>query len=127
MIDNLAQPHWAGATSVKSEAYFAKIRRIIKPSGVFVYEGNYANARDAILAGLVRAFPVVQEHGSRVVLASERPVVIERARAQEVLEPRAREIGLATTPYADWLLTDWRAISRAQLSRRPIRDDLLIY
>jgi SAM-dependent methyltransferase len=127
VIDNLTHAHWAGATSVKSRAYFAMIRRIVKPTGVFVYHGNYANARDAILAGLVRSFPLVREHGSRVVFASEQPVEIDRARAEAVLEPRARDIGLSTTPYSDWLLTDWHPISGAQLGRRPLRDNLLIY
>jgi spermidine synthase len=127
VIDNLTHAHWVGATNVKSQAYFAKIRRIVKPSGVFVYHGNYANARDAILAGLVRTFPVVREHGSRVVFASEQPVEIDRTRAQAVLEPRAREIGLAITPYSEWLLTDWRSIFRADLAQRPVRDDLLIH
>ena len=127
VIDNLTHAHWVGATSVKSRAYFAMIRRIVKPTGVFVYHGNYANARDAILAGLVRAFPLVREHGSRVVFASEQPVEIDRARAEAVLAPRARDIGLGTAPYSDWLLTDWHSISRTQLTRRPIRDDLLIY
>jgi SAM-dependent methyltransferase len=127
VIDNLTHAHWVGATRVKSVAYFAKIRRIVKPVGVFVYHGNYANAREAILAGLARVFPLVQEHRSRVVLASEQPVTLDRGRAEAVLPPRAQEIGLAP-PYADWLLTDWRSITRAEVGRRrPIRDDLLIY
>jgi hypothetical protein len=62
-----------------------------------------------------------------VVLASEQPVTLDRGRAEAVLAPRAQEIGLAP-PYADWLLTDWRSITRAEVGRRrPIRDDLLIY
>jgi hypothetical protein len=75
----------------------------------------------------VQAFPLVQEHGSRVVFASEQPVEIDPARAEAVLEPRARDIELSTTPYSSWLLTDWHPISGAQLGRPPLRDNLLIY
>lgn len=126
VIDNLTHAHWVGATGVKSLEYFRKIRRILKPSGVFVYHGNYANAREAILAGLTETFPHVREHGSRVVYASEQPFELDRARAETVLTPRAKEIGLAP-PYADWMLADWHPIARHQFGVRAIRDNLLIY
>jgi spermidine synthase len=127
-IDNLAHANWVGATSVKSLAYFAQVRRVLGPTGVFVYKTNYATARAAILAGLTTAFPVVLEHEGGVVLASGDGVAISRERAEEVLAWRGRIIGITNPPYADWMLEGLRRISRDELGgAEPIRDDVLIY
>ncbi len=128
VIDNLAKADWVGATSVKSEAYFRQVNRILKPSGVFVYQANYAGARKAVLAGLVSSFRVVQEHWRGVVLSSDEPIAIDRARVEEVLAWRGRVIGLRNAPYADWLLGGLKTVTREQLGGvAPIRDDLPIY
>jgi spermidine synthase len=128
VIDNLGHADWVGATSVKSVTYFALLRRIIRPSGALVYQANYANARNAILAGLIAAFPVVLEHERGVVLASSGVPAISRERAEEVLAWRGRVIGIPATPYADWMLNGLRRITPDQLGgAEPIRDDLLIY
>ena len=78
VIDNLTIGHWVGATSVKSIQYFRQVQRIVKPGGVFVYNGNWGGARRAILAGLTATFGHVhlhpgQEPVEEVVLASDRP------------------------------------------------------
>jgi spermidine synthase len=127
IIDNLAQANWVGASGIKSEAYFRQVRRVLKPDGVFVYKGNYATARAAILAGLTATFPVVREHPREVVLAANRPIAIDPARAEEVLSWRGPLIK-ASVPHADWLIGGLRPITRNDLDGvEPIRDDLLIY
>jgi len=128
VIDDLAEASWVGATSVKSQAYFRQIRRILKPSGVFVYRGNYAHAREAVLAGLVSVFPVVQEHERGVVLCSAGPIAIDRERADEVLAARRRVLAIPTTRYADWLIGGLSPVPPDLPARvPPIRDELLIY
>lgn len=127
VIDNLAGADWVGATGIKSEAYFRQVRRILKPSGALVYKANYAGAREAILAGLAASFPIVREHGRAVVLASSLPVVIDPARAEEVLAWRGRVLGIPA-PYADWLLGGFISVSAAELAGvAPIREELPIY
>jgi SAM-dependent methyltransferase len=126
-IDNLAHANWVGASGIKSATYFRQVRRVLKPTGVFVYQGNYAMAREAILAGLATTFRVVREHPRGVVLAADEPIAIDPGRAEEVLAWRGPLIG-ATAPYADWLIGGLRPVSRADLDGvEPIRDDLLIY
>ena len=128
VIDGLVPANSVGATSVKSVEYFRQIRRILKPSGVFVYAGNYAGVREAVLAGLVTTFPVVREHGREVVLCSDGPIRIDRARAETVLATHGPAIGIPGPPYADWLLTGLHVVSLDQLGpAAPVRDDLLIH
>jgi SAM-dependent methyltransferase len=127
VIDNLAHANWVGASGIKSEAYFRQVRRVLKPTGAFVYQTNYGGAREAILAGLTSAFRVVREHPRGVVLAADEPIAIDPARAGEVLAWRGKVIG-APTPHADWLIGGLQPVSRASLGGvEPIREDLLIY
>ncbi len=130
VIDNLAIVGWAGSTSVKSVAYFREISRILKPTGVFVFDPNYFASpdREAVLAGLVENFQYVQEHEKAVVvLASSLPIEIDRHRAEKVLKDRGEILGL-TQPYADWLLEGFKPITVKDLKNTaPIVDDLLIY
>ena len=127
VIDNLAEASWVGASGIKSEAYFREVRRILKPTGTLVYKGNYATARQAILAGLAATFRVVREHPRGIVLAADDPPAIDPARAEEVMAWRGPLLK-ATVPYADWLIGGLRPVTRADLDGvAPIRDDFLIY
>lgn len=130
VIDNLTIVGWAGSTSVKSVTYFREISRILKPTGVLVFDPNYFASpdREAVLAGLVENFQYVQEHETAVVvLASSLPVEIDRHRAEEVLKDRGETLGL-TQPYADWLLEGFKPITVKDLKNTsPIVDDLLVY
>lgn len=128
VIDDLAEANWVGATSVKSAAYFRQLNRILAPAGVLVYRGNYGNAREAILAGLLESFRVVREHERGVVLCSDGPLAFDRERAERVLTARERILAIPRTPYAQWLIEGLRAVSAADLGgAAPIRDDLLVY
>jgi len=130
VIDNLAAVGWAGSTSVKSVTYFREINRILKPTGVFVFDPNYSGspAREAVLAGLMENFQHVQEHETAiVVLASSLPVEMDRHRAEEVLKDRGETLGLSQ-PYSDWLLKGFKPITVEELKNTPpIVDELLIY
>lgn len=130
VIDNLTMVGWVGSTSVKSVTYFGEIKRILKPTGVFVFDPNYISspAREAVLAGLVENFQYVQEHETAiVVLASSLPVEIDRHRAEKVLEDRGKILGLSQ-PYADWLLEGFKPITVKDLrDTSPIVDELLVY
>jgi spermidine synthase len=129
IFDNLAYPDWAGATSIKSETYFKKIRRILKPDGVFVKSTNYAGKnRLGVLAGLIRTFELVEEHeqGEVVVSSRTRPSYSD-ARIREVLTRSAAYVN-AGSPDVDWFTRGFVTITEAQLrGARPIRDDLLIH
>jgi SAM-dependent methyltransferase len=128
VIDNLTVAHWVGATSVKSVTYFAQVRRLLAPGGVFVYHGNWGGARRAILAGLVQAFPHVVLHPGQdtveeVVLASEAPVPFDREHVRAVL---ARLPAGMRGP--DDLVGRLLPVTREEFGRsRPVRDDLLVY
>jgi spermidine synthase len=130
VIDNLAAVGWAGSTSVKSVTYFREIKRILKPTGVLVFDPNYSGspAREAVLAGLMENFQHVQEHETAiVVLASSLPVEMDRHRAEEVLKDRGETLGLSQ-PYSDWLLQGFKPITVEELKNTPpIVDELLIY
>jgi spermidine synthase len=71
VLDNLAFTTWAGATNIKSQKYFSEIKRILKPSGAFIYGANYAGARLANLSALARNFSFLYENaGFEVVVAT---------------------------------------------------------
>jgi predicted membrane-bound spermidine synthase len=130
VIENLSFVDWSGATGLKSVMFFGEIQRILKPTGVFVYDPNYSqpSSREAILAGLLENFAVVTENREAgLIFASTLPVEIDRRRADQALEQRGELIEL-TQPYRDWLLEDFKPITAAELNNiPPIRDDLLIY
>ena len=130
VIDNLTIGHWVGATSVKSIQYFRQVHRVVKPGGVFVYNGNWGGARRAILAGLAATFRHVHLHPGQdpveeVVLASDRPLDLDGAHVQAVLERLRVTTGIAV---AGQLVEGLVPVAPEQLGRaRPVRDDLLVY
>jgi spermidine synthase len=130
VIDNLTIGHWVGATSVKSIQYFRQVHRIVKPGGVFVYNGNWGGARRAILAGLTATFRHVHLHPGldpveEVVLASDRPLDLDGGHVQAVLERLRTTTGIAVSGR---LVEGLVPVAAVQLGRaRPVRDDLLVY
>jgi spermidine synthase len=131
VIDNLTIAHWVGATGVKSVEYFRRVRRVLAPDGVLVYQGNWGPARKAILAGLVDTFPAVSVQSEpaasddEVVLASAGPVALDPDHARRVLTQLARVTGIGLP--ADTLAGLTR-VSRAELGGiEPVRDDHLRY
>ncbi|MGH7321479.1 MAG: hypothetical protein ACRELA_17900 [Candidatus Rokuibacteriota bacterium] len=128
VINNLARSDWVGATGVKSLTHFGHLRRILKPSGILVYHGNFGRARRAVLAGLAISFRVVWEHEEEMVLASDQPLEIDGDWVEQVLERRARAIGISGPPYTDWFIGGLRRVSLAALGgAAPIRDELLVH
>ncbi len=133
VFDNLAFASWAGASSFKSETYYRKIKRILKPDGVFVVSANYlSDSRSAVLAGLVRTFRIVKEHANgEIVIAVDREPEYSDAWIIEVVLPRAGEFGLnysAPDALAAWFHNEQRPVTADQLSGvNPIRDDLLVH
>lgn len=129
IIDNLGYLGWVGSTSTKSVTYFHELSRILKPTGVFVFDANYVGqaAREAVLAGLLKKFQYVREHKTVIVLASNQVVEIDPDRAEEVLERRGKVLGLAK-PYANWLLKGFKPITAQDLKNpTPVFDELLIH
>jgi predicted membrane-bound spermidine synthase len=128
IIDNLAAGGWAGATNIKSVAYYREIARILAPAGVFVYDANYSTPaqRRANLAALLTAFDHVAEHPDWIVLASNRRWEIDLARIERVFAERP-ELDI-DPPYAEWLLGNLETIRSADLAGvEPIRDELPIH
>jgi spermidine synthase len=134
VFDNLAYPSWAGASSIKSATYYAGIKRILKPEGVFVVSANYSSvdSRLAMLAGLVQAFDIVKEHANgEVVIATSREPEYSNEWIIEVALPRAGIFGLnfsAPDALAAWFHNEQRFITAEQLmGASPIQDDFPIY
>jgi SAM-dependent methyltransferase len=133
VFDNLAFAWWAGATGVKSKAYFREIRRILKPEGVFLTGANYtARSRSAVLAGLADTFEIVKEHRhAEIVIATSQEPRYFDFRIIALTEPRAAIFGLNyTAPDAlpAWFRNEFIPVDREQLQGvEPVRDDLLIY
>jgi spermidine synthase len=128
VIDNLAYANWVGATSVKSVEYFGQIGRILAPTGVFVYQGNYGTARRAILAALARVFPVVSEHPVGIVFAAMHPVDISARRVEEILVPRADRIEFDQDKAVRLFFDGLRPVTlQALAGTAPVRDDVLVH
>lgn len=133
VFDNLAFASWAGATAVKSEAYFREIRRILKPRGVFLTGANYAGeSRLAVLAGLVNTFEIVKEHRhAEIVIATSGEPQYFDFRIIQLTEPRAAIFGLNyTAPDAlpAWFRNEFIPIGREQLlGVEPVRDERPVY
>jgi SAM-dependent methyltransferase len=128
VIDNLAAGGWAGATNIKSVAYYREIARILAPEGVFVYDANYSTPaqRRANLAALLTSFDHVAEHPDWFVLASNRPWQIGPERVERVFAERP-ELDIEP-PYAVWLLGNLKTIRPEDLAGvQPIRDELPIH
>jgi spermidine synthase len=133
VVDDLAFPHWVGATSVRSVAFFREVHRILKPGGVLVYSGLYGRGREAIMAAMAQSFKAVYEHdirsdpvGLAVIVAFDQAIFFDPERVELVVEPRRQMLGLTSRPYGAWLQRGLRPVSPAELARaRPIEDDLL--
>jgi hypothetical protein len=95
-----------------------------------VYNGNWGGARRAILAGLTATFRHVHLHPGQdpveeVVLASDRPLDLDGAHVQAVLERLRATTGIAVSGR---LVEGLVPVAAGQLGRaRPVRDDLLVY
>lgn len=129
VVDNLSAGNWVGATSIKSVEFYRQVDRILRPTGIFVYDANFSGQqqRAANLAALRAVFPVVLDHPEGVVLASQRPISIAEPRAERLIGDRAAILG-ASPPFADWLIAPLRPVSAADLDgASPIRDALLTH
>jgi spermidine synthase len=133
IFDNLTFASWAGATGIRSQTYFEKIRNILKPEGVYLMAANYSgDNRLAVLAGLVNTFEIVKEHrhAEIVIATSEEPQYFD-FRIIQLTEPRAGVFGLNyTAPDAlpAWFRNEFIPIGTDSLEGvGPIRDELLIY
>jgi spermidine synthase len=95
VIDDLAFPHWVGATSIRSAAFFREVHRILKPTGVLVYSGLYGRGREAIMAGMIRLQGGVRARvrsdpvGLAVIVAFDGPIFLDPQRL-EAVSPRRR-------------------------------------
>lgn len=70
---------------------------------------------------------MVLEHPEGVVLASQQPITIARARAEQVIGDRAALLGISP-PFADWLVPRLRRVSTVDVNgASPIRDALLAH
>lgn len=133
VFDNLAFASWVGTSSIKSATYYAKIKRILKPDGVFVTGANYfGDNRLGVLASLTSTFEIVKEHANgEIVIAVSKEPEYSDARIIEVTLPRAGIFGLnftAPDALAAWFHNEQRLITDNDLmGMGPIRDDLLIH
>ncbi len=133
VFDNLAFTSWAGSSSVKSATFYGKVRRILKPEGVFVVSANYPeDSRLNVLAGLAQSFEIVKEHGhGETVLAMSREPQYSNDWIIAVALPRAELFGLhysAPDALAAWFHNEQRLVTAEQLTgASPIRDDLPVY
>jgi spermidine synthase len=129
VIDNLAHANWVGATSIKSLEYFRRLHRLLRPGGVLVYNGNWAGAKLAILAGLTEVFADVRLHPGHepieeIVVAGDGPLVLDPTHVAAVL----RTLGGAGFGSPAELIEGLRPVRPADLGRaRPVRDDVLRY
>lgn len=133
VFDNLAFPAWAGATSLNSPTYFARVERVLRPRGVFVKGANYypGDDRAAVLSGLVETFAHVAEHASGEVVVSTDgpPPRYSPARVLAVIEPRWAfwsDSPLDRAEALRWFVSGFEPIDEESLrGARPLRDDFL--
>lgn len=132
VFDNLAFASWAGSSSIKSATYYKKIKKLIKPEGMFITGANYyGDNRLGVLASLVNVFDEVHEHpAGEIVIAGEKFPEMNEEWVLALMQERAEALELYNSPefLLGWFRSGFQHIDSARLGgAAPIRDELLIH